>query len=69
MCKEVDGAESSVPFKTPVGLPDPGTGLATQENAIAPTRHVTRLSVMPNPLEGKDVFQEIDLSPMSDNVL
>ena len=66
MCKETDNVEPIIPFKTPIGLPDPGTKTAIPDDPIIPPRHKTKFSQLPNPLEGITNFPEIDLSPISD---
>lgn len=69
MCKQVDEVEQTPEekFVTPLGLPDPGPPAPAPEKPLyPPTKQTIYAYRMTNPLEGKDEFEEIELSVVSD---
>ena len=66
MCKEVDGEVTTQ--KTPTGLPPPGQKHPLPDDPVIPPKHFTKLSNIPNPLEGKEIFIDIPLSDLSESI-
>ncbi|EAY04264.1 hypothetical protein TVAG_390340 [Trichomonas vaginalis G3] len=62
--EEEDSEEN---FQEVPGMPEVGQPPPPAENPVSPPNHVSVYHNTENPLDGKDEFQEIELSPVSDH--
>lgn len=70
MCRQVDEVELTPEekFQTPEGLPEPGIPVPPADKPLNPPTHISLMTKNAiNPLEGKDEFDEVELSVVSEN--
>ena len=70
-CSKNDFSSSEDPeekFVPPEGLPDPGPPPPPPEDPLSAPPHVSIYHNDENQLEGKDILEEIELSPVSEHI-